>query len=369
MSQNPQRLQAQATELLLELADNPSSGLADRSKAEISKYASVEDGDDLCRLVIVSDGLSLEQKSFIEQFLHSELVNAGISKGSFTIYFRRSKSPSAGGPAPAQKSESPYGLSINKRAIPGVREVVLIASGKGGVGKSTVSTNLAVTMARLGHKVGYLDADIYGPSGPTMLGVKGPLGVSEGEKIIPVEAHGVKIVSFGFIADSREPVIWRGPMIGKAIDQMCFRTEWGELDYLIVDLPPGTGDVQISLIEGLPLHGAIIVTTPQNVALLDAHKAQSMFESLKVPVIGIIENMSYYQCPKCGHEDHIFGAGGGDRFAGERGLPLLGRIPILGEIREQSDAGVPVSLGSNHTIKDVYESTAEAVLKLGRPLH
>ena len=227
--------------------------------------------------------------------------------------------------------------------IPDVRHVIAVASGKGGVGKSTVSANLAIALAALGHKVGLLDADIYGPSQQMMMGTsENPMGDPEG-KIHPVESPGgVKVMSFGFLVDPDQPVMWRGPMLQKALEQFVGDVLWGELDYLVVDLPPGTGDVALTLCQNVPMAGVVIVTTPQDVALIDARKSLHMFSKLDVPVLGIVENMSIYECPECGHVEHIFGAGGGRRTADELGVPLLGTIPLDPAIVTGGDSGKPV---------------------------
>jgi ATP-binding protein involved in chromosome partitioning len=270
------------------------------------------------------------------------------------------------GPIPIRKKPNFYGLNIDKRAIPGVQNVIVVASGKGGVGKSTVSTNLAVALGKLGKRVGLLDADIYGPSAPMMLGLTGTLHLSDDNKLIPKEAHGIKTMSFGFLSDHYHPVIWRGPMISKALQQLFYDVAWGELDYLVVDLPPGTGDIQLTLIERLPIHGALIVTTPQDIALLDAHKALSMFTKLEVNVLGVVENMSQFACPHCGGDVDIFGHEGVNRFSEERKLPVLCRIPLNKTIRMNCDAGTPAAMregpeGTFKLLAEVIQGKIETV--------
>ncbi|MDA3962829.1 MAG: iron-sulfur cluster carrier protein ApbC [Planctomycetota bacterium] len=228
-------------------------------------------------------------------------------------------------------------------SLPGVKHVIAIASGKGGVGKSTVTANLACALAASGAKVGLLDADIYGPSQPLMMGVQREPFV-ENRKIIPIEAHGVKIISMGFLVEESAAMVWRGPMLNGAIKQFVTDVAWGELDYLLVDLPPGTGDVQMTLAQNAPIAGAVVVTTPQNIALLDARRGVTMFEKLNVPVFGIVENMSVFICPECGHAEPIFSADGGQHFAAEIGTNFLGAIPLEPAVREASDNGTPVVL-------------------------
>ena len=268
----------------------------------------------------------------------------------------------AGGPAPIQGAKTgPFGFPIKKKAIPGVGRVIAVSSGKGGVGKSTVSSNLAVALAKRGKSVGLLDADIYGPSAPLMLGLKGPMPVSGGNRIQPLENYGVKCVSFGFMTDEANPVIWRGPMVAKALKQLFYETNWGEVDFLIIDLPPGTGDVQMTMIEQLPIHGGVVVSTPQSVALLDAHKGLTMFEKMKVPVLGVVENMSHFTCPSCGHEEAIFGDGVED-FSEQRQVPIIAKIPLLSKIRERADSGKPIALDEDGVAKH-YQSLAEVVIE------
>nr|WP_229792265.1 iron-sulfur cluster carrier protein ApbC [Lysobacter bugurensis] len=226
--------------------------------------------------------------------------------------------------------------------VANVRNLIAIASGKGGVGKSTTAVNLALALALDGAKVGVLDADIYGPSVPMMLGLSGRPDSPDGKSIEPMRAHGVEAMSIGLLVDNDTPMIWRGPMATSALTQLLTETRWGDLDYLIVDLPPGTGDIQLTLAQKIPVAGAVIVTTPQDIATLDARKALKMFEKVNVPVLGIVENMAVHTCSNCGHAEHLFGQGGGDRMAEQYGVPLLGSLPLEIGIREQGDAGRPI---------------------------
>jgi len=261
----------------------------------------------------------------------------------------------------APVSAAQEAVSQSPDLIPGVEHVVAVASGKGGVGKSTVAANLAVTLCRQGNRVGLLDADIYGPSVPMMFGVSGR-PVVHGDRIQPFEKYGVKLMSLGFLLDVDTPVIWRGPMVMRAVEQMLGDVDWGPLDYLIVDLPPGTGDVQLTLSQRVPMSGAVIVTTPQDIALIDARKGLAMFEKVAVPVIGIIENMSTFVCPHCGEETDIFKRGGGERTSEILGSAFLGRIPLDPAIVAGGDAGEPIVVSQTEgTHVQAFEAVAEAV--------
>jgi len=237
---------------------------------------------------------------------------------------------------PAHKPQG--GLSPHPR----IRNVIAIASGKGGVGKSTTAVNLALALQRQGARVGLLDADIYGPSVPAMLGLAGRPDSPDNKSIEPLRAFGVEAMSIGLLIDTDTPMIWRGPMATSALTQLFNDTLWDDLDYLLVDLPPGTGDIQLTLSQKIPVAGAVIVTTPQEIATLDARKALKMFEKVEVPVLGIVENMAVHTCSNCGHTEHLFGEGGGQRMAAQYGVPLLGSLPLEIAIREQGDAGTPL---------------------------
>jgi ATP-binding protein involved in chromosome partitioning len=249
-----------------------------------------------------------------------------------------------------------------KALVPGVRAIVAVASGKGGVGKSTVATNLALGLAALGLKVGILDADIYGPSQPRMMGIAGRPSSPDGRRLLPMENYGVKCMSMGFMIAEDTPMIWRGPMVMSALQQMLRDVEWGELDIMIVDMPPGTGDAQLTMAQQVPLAGAVIVSTPQDIALLDARKGLNMFRKVEVPVLGIVENMSYFVCPHCGERSEIFSHGGARREAEKLGTDFLGEVPLDMAIRETSDSGRPITVsdpGSPHAA--VFRAIAERV--------
>src|SRR6188508_3018426 len=227
------------------------------------------------------------------------------------------------------------------KLVPGIKNIIAVASGKGGVGKSTTAVNLALAMAAEGASVGILDADIYGPSQPMMLGISGRPESKDGKSLEPMEAHGLQAISIGFLIDSDTPMVWSGPMVTQALEQLLKDTRWRDLDYLIVDLPPGTGDIQLTLAQKVPVTGAVIVTTPQDIALIDARKGLKMFEKVGIPILGIVENMSTHICPNCGHESHIFGEGGAAAMSKDYGTELLGQLPLDINIREHADSGKP----------------------------
>ena len=257
-------------------------------------------------------------------------------------------------PAQAQRPAPQHAATSAQAGIPGVSSIIAVASGKGGVGKSTVAVNLALGLARQGLRVGLLDADIYGPSVPRLLGIREKPGQGENHKLIPIEKFGIRTMSIGFLVDEATPMVWRGPMVQSALTQMMGDVLWAPLDVLVVDMPPGTGDAQLTMAQRVPLRGAVIVSTPQDLALIDARKAIAMFEKTNVPILGIVENMSTYVCPHCGTEAHIFGHGGARETARKMGTPFLGEIPLVGAIRELSDAGTPIAA----TLPDSAEAKA-----------
>ena len=246
------------------------------------------------------------------------------------------------------------------KLVPGVKNIVAVASGKGGVGKSTTAVNLALGLAAEGASVGVLDADIYGPSQPTMLGITGRPESKDGKTLEPMVGHGIQAISIGFLIDIDTPMVWRGPMVTQALEQLLKDTRWRDVDYLIVDMPPGTGDIQLTLAQKAPVTGAVIVTTPQDIALIDARKGFKMFEKVGIPILGVVENMSTHICSRCGHEEHIFGQGGAERMCKDYGTELLGALPLDISIREQADSGKPT------VVADPDSRTAETYRAIAR---
>ena len=245
------------------------------------------------------------------------------------------------------------------KLIPGIKNIIAVASGKGGVGKSTTAVNLALALAAEGAAVGVLDADIYGPSQPMMLGIAGRPESKDGKHLEPMMGHGLQAISIGFLIDIDTPMVWRGPMVTQALEQLLKDTSWRDLDYLVVDLPPGTGDIQLTLAQKVPVTGAVIVTTPQDIALIDARKGLKMFEKVGIPILGVVENMSFHVCPQCGHESHIFGAGGAEKMCRDYGTELLGQLPLDEAIRTQADSGKPTVVSDpDGAVADIYRRIA-----------
>ncbi len=257
----------------------------------------------------------------------------------------------------------PHAVQRGVKLVEGVKNIIAVASGKGGVGKSTTAVNLALALAAEGARVGVLDADIYGPSQPTMLGISGQPVSKDGKSMEPMNNHGLQAMSIGFMIDGDDtPMVWRGPMVTQALDQLLHQTRWDNLDYLVVDLPPGTGDIQLTLAQKVPVTGAVIVTTPQDIALMDARKGLKMFEKVGIKIVGIVENMSTHICSKCGHEEHIFGAGGGEKMCADYSVEFLGGLPLDIRIREQADSGNPTVVADpDGKIAKVYKQIARRV--------
>jgi ATP-binding protein involved in chromosome partitioning len=248
------------------------------------------------------------------------------------------------------------------KLVPGVKNIIAVASGKGGVGKSTTAVNLALALAAEGATVGVLDADIYGPSQPMMLGITGKPVSKDNKLLEPMEGHGLQAMSIGFLIDVETPMVWRGPMVTQALEQLLNETRWRDVDYLVVDLPPGTGDIQLTLAQRVPVTGAVIVTTPQDIALIDARKGLKMFEKVSIPILGIVENMSIHVCSKCGHEERIFGEGGGARMGKDYDMELLGSLPLDIRIREQADSGTPTVVADpDGRAAQIYKQIARRV--------
>ena len=355
--------------VLARLAEVPLPGGGDLVSADMLRALQIKDGQ-VRFMIEAPDAATARSLGKVQQAAESALRGMqGVSDVQIVLTAHEAKSPPQQQPAGSAGQGEPPQLEIGRhpsgkpepRRIPGVTRILAIGSGKGGVGKSTVSSNLAVAMARQGWKVGLLDADIYGPSQPRMMGRSQPPMSPDGKAIIPLEAHGVKFMSIGLLLPRDEAVIWRGPMLMGALQQLLNDVRWGALDVLIVDMPPGTGDIQLTLCSYFDVTGALVVSTPQDVALLDARKALTAFTKLDTEVIGLIENMSTYLCPQCGHEAHIFGHGGVRAEAEKLGLPLLAEIPLSLDVREAGDSGVPIALGEG-PIAEAYGRLAARLI-------
>lgn len=300
------------------------------------------------------DGISPTEKRVVESEIQKALegligidnilvkTTSSHSQDVFKALDEKSEKPTPAPQSQPAQLKTGHGTIGNKKPVPGVGKIIAIGSGKGGVGKSTFTANLAVSLAKRGHKVGIIDADIYGPSQPMIFGKRDEKPRSNSErKIIPVEAHGIKIMSFGFFINEHDPVIWRGPMLGGVLNQFLFDVDWSGIDYLLIDLPPGTGDIQLSMIQNAHVDGAIVISTPQDIALLDAKKGVEMFKKLNLPIIGMVENMTSFICHHCGTEHHIFGEGGVEKAVEQVQVNMIGQIPLELELRTGSDNGIP----------------------------
>lgn len=348
--QTDQILESRLIAALVAEAKPESLAQFDHERFRLLSLTNKDDGG--FRVDVDSTGLSLNDKVHTERILRraAETYFSEIDRpqATLTTYFKRPGISSGNNglpqPSASKASTAPFGVKFARRPIPGVKSVIAVASGKGGVGKSTVSSNLAVSLAATGMRVGFLDADIYGPSATLMFGVKGPVEVTPQRRLLPKMSHNVSVMSMGLLYDANSPAMWRGPMVVKALEQLIYDTDWGELDTLVIDLPPGTGDVQLTLIEKLPLTTVLIVSTPQDVALIDARKAFHMFSRLGIPVAGLIENMSVHRCGACGHEEAVFGEHGVEEFVKETGSQILARLPLAAKIRACGDNGRPAVL-------------------------
>jgi ATP-binding protein involved in chromosome partitioning len=342
-------------------------------------------GEPLPRTGALSDIVVADGKIFFSITVDAGVVNAwepvrkraeaavkalpGVASVMVALTAERSaRAPAAApGARPRPGPTSPAAAAAAQRAhgtvgVPGVDAIIAVASGKGGVGKSTTAANLALGLRDLGLKVGVLDADIYGPSIPKLFGIKGRPQTRGGTRLIPMDGYGLKVMSIGFLVEEETPMIWRGPMVMSALTQMLREVEWGELDVMVVDMPPGTGDAQLTMAQQVPLRGAVIVSTPQDLALIDARRGVAMFRRVNVPVLGIIENMSYFLCPQCGTRSDIFGHAGARHEAERLGVPFLGEVPLHIEIREKSDAGLPVvATAPNSEHAAIYRGIAQRV--------
>jgi ATP-binding protein involved in chromosome partitioning len=331
------------------------------AQAALSKLIDPNTGKDFVAsravksLKLAGDAVSLEielgypGKSQFESIRHqviAALKEAGAASAAVTV---RSKVVS-------------HAVQRGVKLVPGIKNIIAIASGKGGVGKSTTAVNLALALLAEGASVGILDADIYGPSQPMMLGISGRPESKDGKSLEPMEGHGLQAISIGFLIDVDTPMVWRGPMVTQALEQLLKDTRWRELDYLVVDLPPGTGDIQLTLAQKVPVTGAVIVTTPQDIALIDARKGLKMFEKVGIPIIGVVENMAIHICSQCGHAEHIFGSGGGEKMCKDYDVEFLGSLPLDIRIREQADSGKPTVVSDpDGPIAAIYRDIARKV--------
>ncbi len=315
----------------------------------------------------------VEQKSVKNVKIEGERVSLDVvlgypARGVLESVRKTVSARLAGIPGVTQSSVNVFSKVVSHavqrgvKLVPGIKNIIAVASGKGGVGKSTTAVNLALALAAEGATVGMLDADIYGPSQPLMLGITGRPTSKDGKSMEPMEGHGVQAMSVGFLIEQDTPMVWRGPMVTQALEQLLTETRWRDLDYLVVDLPPGTGDIQLTLAQKVPVTGAVIVTTPQDIALIDARKGLKMFEKVGIPIIGIVENMAIHVCSQCGHAEHIFGEGGGARMSKDYDVELLGALPLDIRIREQADSGKPTVIADpDGPIAAIYREVARKV--------
>lgn len=331
---------------------------AEGKSAELQSVSSTQFSDDpneRAEIRIKGQGLGLGDKEQLEKAIAAELGDGE----RFVVYFV--------GAGPKRKKAAPkaeaFGIEPQRKPLPGIAKVIAVSSGKGGVGKSTVAAHLALALKAEGLRVALLDADLYGPSQPKMFGVQGPLAISPDSKMLPRISHGIALMSFGFMAQSEDvPYIARGPMVSKALNQLLFDTEWPESDVLVVDMPPGTGDIAMTLIEKVAIAGAIVVTTPQDIALIDARKGVSMFSQLNIPMYGVIENMAYYTCTSCGEQQHPFGQGKVAGLLEHHRIPLLAQLPLRADIAEDLDEGNPVTLEKDPELRQIFQQVITRIV-------
>src|SRR6202162_5205077 len=359
-------------QILAALAKVPSPGGAALTDARVLSDVVVSDGKVFFSLTV--DAAAVKAWEPVRKAAE-EAVRAvpGVQSALVALTAERAAGTASRGPQPSHVAQNraaaappahahPHPADKVQPGIPGVDAVIAVASGKGGVGKSTTAVNLALGLRDLGLKVGLLDADIYGPSMPKLLAIKEKPKTIDGKRLVPIERYGLKVMSIGFLIDEETPMIWRGPMVMSAITQMLREVEWGKLDVMVVDMPPGTGDAQLTLAQQVPLAGAVIVSTPQDLALIDARRGVAMFKRVNVPVLGVVENMSYFLCPQCGTRSDIFGHGGARHEAERLGVPFLGEVPLDIAIREKSDAGLPVvATATDSTLAQCYRDIAAHV--------
>ena len=346
---------------------NPVSGESLRSEARLTK---LEEQSGNLHIHYNREGIGANEKRQLEDKIYQVLASEIDEEKVFLMSHSQAKAapsaPVAEKKAALQAGHAP--ANAGKKRIEGVKKLIAVSSCKGGVGKSTVALNLALSLKKMGHKVGLIDADIYGPSLPTLLGVhdvQPKAAQKEGKKIAPVEVDGLKTISFGYFIGENDPVIWRGPMLGGVLNQFLFDVDWGELDFMILDLPPGTGDMQLSMVQSTEVDGALIVSTPQKVALMDTKKGIKMFDQVKVPVLGLVENMSYFVPPESDTKYFIFGEGGAQKMAHELEIPFLGQIPIEMALRESCDNGKGYMANNEHEGRPVWNSYMEIAGKIG----
>jgi len=350
---------AQVREVLRAVTDSAGSSdpTAGQALATFVRDSDIEAAGDSVALTLTLGYPAAYAAGRIEQAARQALIAAGAKQAQVTVNW----------------SVKPHAVQRGLKPLPNVRNIIAVASGKGGVGKSTTAVNLALALAADGAQVGMLDADIYGPSVPTMLGISGRPTSHDNKTMEPLEGHGLQANSIGFLIDADAPAIWRGAMVTRAFEQMLRQTNWGDLDYLIIDMPPGTGDLALTLAQKVPVVGAVIVTTPQDLALQDARKGLRMFQKVDVPILGIVENMAVHICTQCGHAEHIFGEGGGQRMAQQYQTPWLGSLPLTMRIREQTDSGRPTMVSDPDSeaarhYRDIARKLARAVAALPRDM-